>query len=250
MLLAIILATVLISCISLVGVFFGDAHIRKFMHYFISFAAAVLIAITFFDLLPEALEELELMGVHLEHALVWVVVGIVLFFLVERFIHWHHCDKEDCHEKPAGMLVLTGDFVHNFIDGLLIAGAFLLNVPTGIVTSISVAVHEIPQEIGDYAVLIHSGYSRGRALWLNFLSALSAVIGGVLGYYLFDSFTGIAPYAVLLVAGGFLYIALSDIVPALHRHHSERKVQLLETLLFVGTMVAVYFLLGALGHGH
>ncbi len=249
MLLYIILATVIVSLISFVGIIFTQKHIKRFMHYFISFAAGTLIAVALFDLVPEAFEELEGKGIHAEYALMFVAAGLVLFFLIERFIHWHHCGKEDCHEKPAGMLILTGDFVHNFFDGLLIAGAFMLNWGAGMLTTLTVIIHEIPQEVGDFAVLIHSGYSKGRALLLNFLSALSAVIGGVLGYFMFESVEGIAPYAVLITAGGFLYIALSDIVPSMHKHEKERHVMVLETLLFAVTIAGFYLLLKML-HGH
>lgn len=248
MLINIILATLIISLISLVGIIISYKKIKKFLHYFISFAAGTLIAVTFFDLMPHALEELD--GImHIEQSIVWVVLGIVLFFLIERYIHWHHCDKESCRDKPAGILVLTGDFVHNFLDGVLIAGAFMLNASTGLFTALTVAIHEIPQEFGDFAVLIHSGFSKRKALILNFISALSAVIGGVLGFFLFKQIEGIAPYAVLLTAGGFLYVALSDIVPAMHQHDKNKNIVMVETIIFVLTIIGFYFLLGAL-HGH
>lgn len=182
----------------------------------------------------------------MDFAFIFVVIGIVLFFLVERFIHWHHCGKEDCHERPAGLLILTGDFVHNFLDGLLIAGAFLLDFTTGITTTVAVFLHEVPQELGDFSVLIHSGFSKKRALFLNFLSALSAVIGGIVGFFAFDYFHEITPFAVLIAAGGFLYIALSDIVPSLHKHKGEKYVIIIESLVFVLTIVGFWFFLGLL----
>lgn len=246
MILYILLATIAISLISLVGIIVSYKHIKKFLHYFVSFAAGTLIAASFFDLIPHALHET---GDHFEGAFLFVVAGILLFFLVERYIHWHHCDKETCEGKPAGFLILTGDFVHNFLDGVLIAGAFMLNVPTGIVTSITVAIHEIPQEFGDFAVLVHSGFKKKKALTLNFLSALSAVLGGIIGFFMFDLVEGIAPFAVLITAGGFLYIALSDIVPSLHSRKKNRSSVFWETLILVATVMIMYYLLIAI-HSH
>jgi len=244
MLLYIILATLIISFISLLGLIVTQKRIKNILHYLISFAAGTLIAVSFFDLIPHALEELE--GFHVEEALAFIVGGIVLFFLIERYIHWHHCDKHHCHKEPAGILMLAGDFVHNFLDGILIAGAFMLNTGTGIVTSITVAIHEIPQEFGDFAVLLHSGFSRGKALFLNFVSALSAVLGGIIGYLLFGRIETITPFAVLLTAGGFLYIALSDIVPSMHHHEKNKKILVIETIIFVAAIVVLYYLLGSL----
>jgi len=244
MLFNIILATLIISLVSLLGILVTQKHIKKFLHYFISFAAGTLIAAAFFDLIPHALEELEVAGMHVEESVIFIVVGMVLFFLIERFIHWHHCDQDHCHEKPAGLLILTGDFVHNFIDGLLIAGAFLLDVTTGIITTITVAIHEIPQEFGDFAVLIHSGFSRNKALLLNFLSALSAVAGGIVGYFVLEQAENLTPYAVLITAGGFLYIALTDIVPSMHKHGKNKTIVIVETVVFLATLVGLYYLFG------
>ncbi len=245
MLLEIIIATLIISLISLVGVVISYKHIRRFLHYFISFAAGTLLAVSFFDLMPHALEE---SAIDVEFGGLLIVTGIIIFFLVERFIHWHHCDKEQCEERTTGLLILTGDFVHNFLDGVLIAGAFMLDFTTGLVTTVTVAIHEIPQEFGDFAVLIHSGFNKAKALMLNFLSALSAVIGGILGYFMFNKVEMITPFAVLITSGGFIYIALTDIVPSMHNHSKDRSVLFIETIIFVVTIIAFYFFLGMLHH--
>ena len=249
MLLYIVLATLLISLISLVGILISLKYIKKLLHYFISFAAGTLIAVSFFDLMPHALEELHDLGMHIEESVIFIAIGIILFFLIEKLIHWHHCGKDHCDEKPTGLLILTGDFVHNFLDGVLIAGAFMLDFTTGIIMTFTVAIHEIPQEFGDFAVLLHSGFSKNKALLLNFVSALSAVLGGVIGYFMFDQIEGIAPFAVLITAGGFLYIALTDIVPAMHKHGANTKIVIIETVIFIVTIVGFYFLIGML-HGH
>jgi len=246
MLLEIIIATLLVSLISFVGILVSSNAIKHFLHYFISFAAASLIAVAFFDLIPHSLKHLYEDGVGLDFSFIFVVIGVVSFFLIERFIHWHHCGKEDCHEKPTGLLILTGDFVHNFLDGILIAGAFLLDFYIGVTTTLAVIFHEIPQELGDFSVLIHSGYSKKKALLLNFFSALSAVLGGIAGFFAFDQFQQVIPYAVLIAAGGFLYISLSDIVPALHKHKNKKYVIFIESMIFVLTIVGFWFFLGFL----
>ena len=242
----IILATFIVSLISLVGIIISSNKIQKFLYYFIAFSAGTLIAATFFDLIPHALIEIEEFGVDIETGFIFVVFGIVLFFILEKFIHWHHCGKEKCH-KPTGLLILTGDFVHNFIDGVLIAGAFMLDFTTGIVTSFIVLIHEIPQEFGDFAVLMHSGYTKSRALFLNFVSALSAILGGILGFFMFDMIESFSPYAVLIAAGGFLYIAMSDIIPSMNGHEDKKRL-ILGALIFILTIILMRFFLEML-HG-
>lgn len=240
MLLQIIIATVLVSLISLVGLFIAGDKVKKYLKYFIAFATGTLIAASFFDLIPEALEK-----VPLGDGLSVVVFGILLFFLIETFLHWHHCGSDDSDKKPVGVLIFAGDFVHNFVDGLLIASAFLLDFSTGLLTTFIVMVHEIPQEVGDFSILIHSGYKKRQALKINFISALSAVIGGIVGFFIFDAVASLTPYAVLVAAGGFLYIALTDIIPELHGTKEGVK-KIYESLIFIVTVVFMKFLLGFL----
>jgi len=248
LLLYVVLATFIVSLVSFVGLAISSKGIKKFLHYFISFAAAALLAVSFFDLIPHAAEEIG----EIHDALPFVLGGIILFFLIERLIHWHHCGHNhgDCNQRPAGLLILTGDFVHNFLDGVLIAGAFMLDVKTGIATTFIVLLHEIPQEFGDFAVLLHSGYSKMRALKLNFFSALSAVLGGIIGFVAFDVAESFVPMAVLIAAGGFIYIALSDIVPSMHQHKHEHSTVWKETAIFVVSIVAFYFFLSLLHGAH
>ncbi len=258
MLIYIIIATTIISLVSFVGLLFLSSSVKKYLHYLISFSAATLLSVAFFDLLPESLEELQVAGVDLHEGLLVVLAGVLLFFIIERFIHWHHCDTCVGHDhdhkhshhthKPAGILVLAGDFIHNFIDGLVIAGAFLLDLRVGIVTTISIFAHEIPQEIGDFSVLLHSGYTKVKALLYNFYSALASVIGGVVGYFAFTTLEFVIPYVVAIAAGGFVYIALTHIVPALHNHKDSKKTVVIESAIFFCTLVLFYFLLA--GHSH
>ncbi|MFP4118296.1 MAG: ZIP family metal transporter, partial [Candidatus Woesearchaeota archaeon] len=239
-LLMIIGATFLISLLSLVGIFFSHKKLHNNLHYMISFAAGTLLAAAFIHMIPHALEK---------HVPVYhVLAGIMIFFFIERFIHWHHCGREECHQKPAGLLILTGDFIHNFLDGLLIAGSFLHDPVTGIVATVTIAMHEIPQEFGDYTVLLHSGFKQAKALLFNFYSALSAVIGGVLGYFFLGSLEGSVPYAVMVTAGGFIYIALSDIVPGMHKHKSKELI--IESLVMVGAILLFSVIMLALNHSH
>ncbi|MDA3836480.1 MAG: ZIP family metal transporter [Nanoarchaeota archaeon] len=242
MLFTIILATFVVSLISLVGLILTGNKIKSFINYFIAFAAGSMIAAAFFDLIPEALSEVS----DLQFGLMFVVLGVGIFFLIETFIHWHHCGKEVCGKKPAGVLIFTGDFVHNFVDGLLIASSFMLDYKIGLVTTLLVIIHEIPQEFGDFAVLLHSGYSKWQAIKLNFASALSAIAGGIIGYYALKSVEVVIPYAVLIAAGGFLYISLSDIIPELHST-KDRKKRVLEAIVFVFSMILMKLFLHLLG---
>lgn len=249
MLFYIILATFIVSLISLIGLFAVGHKVKNFLYYFIAFAAATLIAASFFDLIPHALHEIEELGINAHESLIFVVLGILVFFLIETFIHWHHCGHEDCDRKPAGVLIFTGDFVHNFVDGILIAGAFMLNLWTGIIMTIMIMIHEIPQEFGDFAILLHSGYSKIQALKINFVSALSAILGGIVGYFTFDTITSITPYAVLFAAGGFLYIALSDIIPEMHDGSSGKK-KLIGAFVFILTLLGMKFLIELVHAAH
>jgi len=240
----ILFATLIISLMSFVAAWFLRHKVTKYLHYLITFAAGVLLASAFLDLMPEGLHDVDL---HL--GLLFVLIGIILFFLIERFIHWHHCGKHDCHRESLGKLNLIGDSIHNFLDGIIIAGSFLINPLTGIFTSIAIVAHELPQEIGDYSILIHSGYTHKNALKMNVLVSLTALIGGLFGFFLLSSFETFLPFLVLLTAGGFIYIALSDIFPDLHQHKEERKI-ILEGIILILTLIVFWFLFSLLGHSH
>lgn len=212
-------ASIVESLISLVGrsiVFLGEVRMRAFMHYFISFAVGTLLGAVFFDILPEALEFAEA-----ERIFLWTFAGFVIFFVLERFLFWYHCHEGHCDVHAAGYLMLTGDAIHNFIDGIIIALAFIADIRLGVAASIAVIIHEIPQEFSDFLVMLDAGFPSGKALFYNFLIALTTIAGAVLTYYLRDSVTGFIGVALGLVAGNFIYIAASDLVPILHgTHHS------------------------------
>lgn len=213
-LLAIILASLAESLISFLGAFaviVRESLAKTFAHRVLGFAIGALLGVTFFDLLPEAIA-----GIGVEAALRWTIVGIVAFFILEKFLLWYHCHDEVCDVHAYRYLVLVGDAAHNFFDGVALALAFLVSAPLGVATTAAILLHEVPQEIADFGLLIRGGYSRLRALWYNFLISLSTILGALLTYALGASFTSFLPYALAIIAGNFLYLALSDLLPETH----------------------------------
>lgn len=238
-------SVILVSLISLVGVFalsLGEEVLRKYIFLFISLAVGALLGDAFIHLIPEALEESS--NVILTSVL--IIAGILLFFTLEKFMHWHHHgeDKEESRIHPTGKLVLLSDGIHNFIDGIIIGASFIVSIPIGIATTSAVIFHEIPQEIGDFAVLLHAGYTKKRALWLNFLSALSAILGAVVFFILGDMAVASSSWFLSLAAGGFIYIAVADLIPELHKTKEVKHsiFQLLAVAIGVLAMVALTFL--------
>lgn len=206
------------SLVSLVGVFFlslKDDVLKKYINFFISLAIGALLGDAFIHIIPEAFESK--LGVNTSSVL--IIVGILLFFVIEKFIHWHHHgeDKEKDHIHPVGKLILFTDGFHNMIDGIIIGASFLVSIPMGIATTIAVILHEIPQEIGDFAVLIHSGYTKSRALLWNFISALASVLGLVIVFILGNKIDNSILFFIPIAAGGFIYIAVADLIPELHK---------------------------------
>ncbi len=235
-------AIAIVSLISLVGVLalsFSTDRLKKISLLLVSLAAGTLIGDVFLHLLPEALEE------SAEPTRIWlgVIAGVLLFFILEKIIHWRHCHipTGSDHPHPLGKMNLIGDGLHNFFDGMLIAGAFTVDTTLGIATTIAVIVHEIPQEIGDFGVLIHAGYSRARALLMNFLSALCAFAGALAVVIWSGMSEQVGTILVPLTAGGFLYIAISDLIPELKKENrlSASAVQLLMIVVGLGCMYAL-----------
>jgi len=198
----------------------------------VSFAIGALLGAAFLALLPHALEHPGARDLHTMFGV--VLLGVLAFFVLEKMVLWRHCHTHDCEAhggapghathghapasaQAAGYLILVGDAVHNFVDGVLIAAAFLTDTHLGIVTALAVAAHEIPQEVGDFAILLHGGFSRARALTYNVLSSLTTVIGGVLAYYSLSLANAATPYVLAVAASSFIYIAVADLIPGLHR---------------------------------
>jgi zinc and cadmium transporter len=239
------LSVTAISLISLVGVFTLSLRadlIKKYISLFISLAVGALLGDAFIHLIPEAFEG-ELGGTKIG---LLIMSGIFLFFILEKYLHWHHHndDTDEHHIHPVGKLVLFSDGIHNFIDGVVIGASFMISIPVGIATTIAVVLHEIPQEIGDFAVLIHSGYSKMKALWLNFLSALFAILGLAFVFILGESGTTIISYILPIAAGGFIYIATGDLIPELQRTKGGKffGLQVIMLLIGVGAMIALTLL--------
>lgn len=221
-------SVIIVSLVSLVGLTvlsIRESFLRSLLHLIVSLAAGTLFGDALVHLLPEAFEEVA------NPFLVsfFAVFGIVSFFALEKFLRWHHHhttpaeEREEPHTEhapgaihPVGRLVLVSDGVHNFVDGLIIGASYLVGLPIGIATTLAVILHEIPQEIGDFGLLLHAGYSRARALFVNFLSALSAIAGAVV-IFLIPGVESAAPLILAFTAGAFLYIAGTDIVPELHK---------------------------------
>ena len=192
---------------------FPEAVRRRWVPLLISYAGGTLLGAAFLGMIPAALR-----SAPAGRVLPAVMLGMVLFFVLEKAVIWRHCHRRDCeaHGQPA-QLILVGDALHNFVDGALIAAAFLTSIPLGVTASLAVIAHEIPQEIGDFAILLESGYSRRRALLLNTLSAAATLPGAVLAYFWLGAVQGVLPYVLALSAASFIYIATADLIPSLHR---------------------------------
>ncbi|EKD64445.1 MAG: zinc/iron permease [uncultured bacterium] len=221
----------------------------KISHFLASFAAGTLLGAAFFDLLPEALHEGEESGIDI---FLWSLVGILLFFLLERFIHWfHHHEEYPEHKRESKStvpLIVIGDTMHNFVDGVVIAATFLVSIPLGIVTAIAVAMHEIPQEIGDFGLLLHKGLSRRKVVIVNIASASVAFMGAIITYILGDILEGYIPILLALTAGFFIYIATSDLIPEIH-HEKRKGFAVIESVLLIVGVIVIWLSVSLLHHG-
>lgn len=243
MLLSIILFTALGGVLSVLAaavfLLLPEDKQKHVLPHGISFAIGALLTGAFCGLIPHAFEEVPVED--MSNLSATILAGILLFFVLEKLLVWRHCHSHACEahgeeshddhhhnhdhkhsiqpagHRPAGMFIILGDSIHNFVDGVLIGAAFLTDVQLGIVTSLAVAAHEIPQEVGDFAILLHSGYKRGEALFYNVLASLSTVVGGVLAYFSLGDLHHILPYFLTLAASSFIYIAVADLIPSLHQ---------------------------------
>jgi zinc and cadmium transporter len=229
-LLLILASTFLVSMISLIGVVtlaIKERFLKAILFLLIAFSAGALLGGAFLHLIPEALEK-----AHSREVFFLVLAGFVLFFFLEKYLYWRHCHDGICHVHTFSYLNLVGDGLHNFIDGLVIAGSFIVSVQLGIFTTFLVIIHEIPQELGDFGVLIYGGFSRQKALFYNFLSALSAFFGAIAGYFLSTKIYGFSHILLSFTAGGFIYISSSDLIPEIHKE-TEKKKSFLSLVFFL-----------------
>jgi len=232
----------IVSLISLVGVFtlsIDRDKLYKYLIYLVSLSAGTLMGDAFIHLIPEAYEDSKSnVSVSL-----YILSGILVFFVLEKVIHWRHCHEEPCekHPHPFSYIILFGDSLHNFVDGMVIGASYLVSIPIGIATTIAVVFHEIPQEIGDFASLIYGGFSRRKALFLNFLTALTAVLGALLILAFNFKTDGVEGFLIPFAAGGFIYIAGTDLIPELHKQNGAKKgvFQVLAFLVGIGLMLGI-----------
>lgn len=231
------------SILSLAGgiiLLLKEKSMMKVSHLLASFAAGSLLGAAFFDLLPEAAHEGEKSGADV---FFWSLTGFLAFFILERFIHWfHHHGHEDNHEKsakPTVPLIIIGDSIHNFVDGAAIATTFLISIPLGIITTLAVAAHEIPQEIGDFGLLLHKGIKKLNVLYINLASALTSVAGVLLAYFVGASIESVLPILLSITAGFFIYIAAADLIPEIH-HENRRGFAFYETSLLILGVLTIW----------
>ena len=230
----------------------------RLLPHFVSFATGALLGAALLALLPEAMEGVGPGGAHGIGAA--LVVGLGIFFVIEKLVLWKHAHSQEAtgadepahsghgahhghhhaRDKASGVLVLVGDSVHNALDGMLIAAAFLTNVPLGLVTTLAVAAHEIPHRVGDFAILVQSGLSPRRALALNMATGLASVVGGIVAYFGLERALGALPYALALAAAGFLYIAVAGLIPGLHRRADPRTTLAQIVLMGLGVGIVAW----------
>ena len=232
-----LLSVAIVSLISLIRTFtisINKEVLKNSVFFLVSLAVGALFGDAIIHLIPEALE---LFGDSTKAAF-YIIVGIFMFFVLEKFLFWHHVHDEDSshkHISPVGRIVLFSDGVHNFLDGAIIAAGYMVSIEVGIATTIAIMLHEIPQEIGDFGILIHAGYTRAKALLVNFFSALIAIVGAIVTLSIGKSVETLIPVLVAIAAGSFIYIAGSDLVPELQKTSDVKK----SALQFVAIVIGV-----------
>lgn len=246
-----LLSVLLVSAISLIGVFALSLQTRllsRGLFVLVSLAVGALLGDAFLHLIPEAFADAD----NTTTVSLFIIGGVLIFFLLERFLHWHHHEGVECKEEvhPVGKIVLVSDGIHNFIDGLIIGLAYTVSFEIGVATTIAVILHEIPQEFGDFGVLLHAGYTKSRALLLNFLSGLCAVAGAVIALALGEVAEGAMFWLIPVTAGGFIYIALADLIPELHKSKSLRHTIVQVASISAGVLAMVLLIPLEVGHDH
>lgn len=228
-------ATVAVSLFSLIGIVFigaKESRIQKTIYILVSFATGSLIGSALLHLMPEAVEAGKNPFIH-------AVIGILFFLLLEKILYWRHCHRGHCDVHTFKYLNLIGDGVHNFIDGIVIGTSFLVDPGLGLTTSLAILFHEIPQELGDFSVLIFGGFSFKQALLFNLLSAATCVVGGIIAYFVGSAILPMKTVLLGFTAGGFLYIAMVDILPELRATDSLRQ-SMVQISLVVAGIVLMY----------
>jgi len=237
-------SVIIVSLLSFLGAFvltLKPEKLKKITIFLVSLSAGTLLGGAFLHLIPEMVEK------NKNDGSIWIYLlgGIVLFFVLEKIVCWRHCHipTSENHPHHLGIMNLIGDGFHNFLDGVIIAGAYMVNIELGVATTIAVIFHEIPQEIGDFGVLIHSGFKYAKALFYNFLSALTAVVGAIITLLIGPQIENFTSYILPIAAGGFIYIATADLIPELKKDVGPAKslLQLITILIGIGIMFALKF---------
>jgi len=219
-LLWIIGATVIDSLVGLVGVFslfVDEARLKKMIKTLVAFSAGALLGGAFFHLLAEAMERMPVFNVYAV-----TLIGFLAFFILEEYLHWHQC--EECEIHPYSYLMIVGDSVHNILDGLVIAGTFMVSTYLGVITTILIIAHEVPQELGVFGVLVSGGFNKYNALFYSFIAQCTCVLGGIFGYLFFSKMDAFSLFIIPFTAGGFIYIAAADLIPGMHKTEGFEKI--------------------------
>lgn len=247
-----VLAVSIIALIGIVTLSIEERMLRKYLYLMVALAVGALLGDAFIHLIPESTAELGA-----TNAALWVIGGILVFFVLEKVLHWHHHGDDEEHTQcgeiikgehpgkvhPVGYMIIASDALHNFLDGVIIAAAYFVSIEVGIATTLAVILHEIPQEIGDFGVLLHAGWSKARAILVNFLTALTALVGAVIVLILHEVAGPLVQILVPIAAGGFIYIAASDLIPELHKSESKKVGHSFAQLLAIGVGILAMFLL-------
>lgn len=238
----ILVSIFIVSAISFIGILFliKKKMVDKILFYLVSFAVGALLAGAFLHILPEAIKN----GAEPIWIFAFVLLGMIIFYAIEKFLWWHHCHHSphaECkhRKKSVAYLNLIGDGLHNILDGAIIATTYLASVPLGMITTLAVIAHEVPQEIGDFGILVFGGFSKLKALMWNFISGLTALIGGLGVYFLASQFEGVLVYLMGLSAGSFIYIAGVDLIPHLHEEKELKKSLIQFGCILAGILVIV-----------
>lgn len=252
-LLSIIVASLVGGALSLaVAAAFAYSARLSWVPILVSYAIGALLGAAFLEILPHAFES----GGSISSITGTLLIGILSFFVLEKLVLWRHCHTDHCEAHApegaydhgrSGLMITVGDTFHNFVDGVIIAAAFMTNFELGVVTALAIIAHEIPQEVGDFLILLHSGYTKRRAFLVNLLASLATVVGGVLAYYALDTMRGAVPYTLGIAAASMIYVAVADLIPGLHK-----RAELLATLqqvVLIGLGVGSVWLTGWLLDG-
>lgn len=235
-----IIASILVSLVSFIGIFIllmKEEKLEKILIFLVAISAGSLIGGSFLHILPEAMEKTD----NIVYPFLWVILGFTVFFFLEKYLFWRHCHKDNCDIHSFTYLNLIGDGLHNFLDGIIIAISFSNSIKLGLIATLMIIIHEIPQELGDFGVLLYGGIKPRKAIFLNFITALSSVLGTIFGFCFSFIFNRLDYIFTSLVSGGFIYIAASDLIPELH-NQKDKKISIETFCIFLLGLFLMWFL--------